>query len=175
MKNKLLLMVVICLVVVFCCDIKKIEKTKEDKVDNDIVVNLKNESTKSIESKKLEDYVIGVVAAEMPASFNLEALKAQAVASRTYAMYKINHSGNREYDLTSTIDDQAFITEDEMKEKWGTFFDTYYDKIKIAVNSTKDEVLTYNGEVIEAFYYAMSNGYTTDSLSVFSADRKSVV
>ena len=58
MKNKLLLMVVICLVVVFCCDIKKIEKTKEDKVDNDIVVNLKNESTKSIESKKLEDYVL---------------------------------------------------------------------------------------------------------------------
>jgi stage II sporulation protein D len=55
-----------------------------------------------------------------------------------------------------------------MQEKWQNDFDTYYNKIKQAVNATKDEVMTYDGDVIESFYFAMSNGYTEDAMTVFS-------
>jgi len=124
----------------------------------------------NIESINLEEYVIGVVAAEMPASFNEEALKAQAVASRTYATYKMQIS-NKNYDVVTDVSDQGYITIDEMKNKWKNEYNKYYDKIKKAVNDTKGKVMYYDGKVIEAYYFAMSNGYTENAGLVFSEDR----
>ena len=112
----------------------------------------------------LEEYVVGVVAGEMPASFELEALKAQAVTSRTYALFKKNEN------LNITTDDQAYITIDEMKEKWNSDFNFYYDKVKRAVTETKNIVMKKNKKVFKAFYFAMSNGYTEDSLTVFKEE-----
>ena len=103
----------------------------------------------------------------MPASFENEALKAQAIAARTYATYKINNS-NGNYDVVTDVSNQKYITTDEMKVKWQTEFDKYYNKIKEAVLSTKGMIMTYNDEVIEAFYFAMSNGYTEDASLVFN-------
>ena len=119
----------------------------------------------------LEDYIVGVVAGEMPASFDIEALKAQAVASRSYALYKKSVSKILEYDLTDNTNTQVYLSIPLMKKKWGSDFLKYYDKIKEAVLSTKDEVMTYDGEVIESFYFAMSAGSTEDSASVFSETR----
>lgn len=127
---------------------------------------LDNEETINLE---LEEYVIGVVAAEMPASFEEEALKAQAVASRTYGMYKLEHS-NKSFDVIASVANQSYISIDEMHNKWGSDFTKYYNKIKKAVDSTKGEVITYNGNIIEAFYFSMSNGYTEDSSLVFNED-----
>jgi len=102
----------------------------------------------------------------MPASFELEALKAQAVAARTYAMYKINNTqGN--YDVIDTINDQVYLTKLEMQEKWGSDFQKYYDKIYKAVQTTQDLVLKQNDKIIKAFFFSMSNGYTEDSIAVF--------
>ena len=64
----------------------------------------------------------------MPASFEIEALKAQAVASRTFAIYKINLN-NTNYDLTSTTNEQVYITTEEMNEKWQGSYNDYYEKI----------------------------------------------
>ena len=114
----------------------------------------------------LEEYVIGVVACEMPASFNIEALKALSVASRTYAMYKINRDEN--YILKTTTADQCYIDEDKMKEKWKDNYEKYLNKIKEAVNQTKNEILTYNNEPIIAFYFSISNGKTENVKNVFS-------
>ena len=111
----------------------------------------------------LEDYVIGVIAAEMPASFNNEALKAQAVVSRTYAL-KTKATGKT---LTDTVSTQAYIDENGMRNKWGASYDTYYNKIKNAVQSTSGEYLTYNGDYIEALYHSTNNGKTESSSDVF--------
>lgn len=131
---------------------------------NTLAVNvLKNDEIINID---LENYVIGVVACEMPASFKDEALKAMAVAARTYALYKMKK--NNKYDLTATTKDQCYITIDEMKNKWKNNYEKYYNKIKKDVYSTEGEYLTYNGDVIIAFYFSISNGYTENVENVFS-------
>ena len=139
----------------------KITTVIENKKDS---IKIKINKNNEIQELNLEDYIVGVVAGEMPASFNIEALKAQAVASRTYAMYKMNTSDNA---LNTTTDDQVYITLDDMKIKWENDFDEYYNKIKKAVNETHNQVMKQNNELFKAFYFAMSNGYTEDSAAVF--------
>lgn len=124
----------------------------------------------NVQELDLEDYITGVVAGEMPASFDMEALKAQAVASRTYALYK-KRSSNGIYDLTDNTNSQVYITEDDMRTKWGSGFDKYYGRVKKATDETKGKVLTYGGEVIEAFYFAMSSGNTQEASTVFNEKR----
>ena len=116
-----------------------------------------------IKSMDLEEYVIGVVGAEMPAEFHNEALKAQAVASRTYALKKTASGGT----ISATISDQVYNTVDQLKQKWGSSFDKYYNKIKSAVNATKGQCLTYNGSYIEALFFSTSNGKTEDAVNVW--------
>jgi len=121
----------------------------------------------------LEEYIVGVVAGEMPASFNMEALKAQAVASRTFAVNKIETIKN--YVLSTTINDQVYISLEEMKKKWGTDFNYYYDRVLKAVNETKGEVVTYNNKPISAYYFAISNGSTDDAKTVFKENKEYLV
>lgn len=104
----------------------------------------------------LEEYVIGVVAAEMPASFHIEALKAQAVVARTYAMKKASQG----ITLVNSTSHQVYNSTAQMKAKWGSSYTTYYNKIKNAVNATKGQVLKYNGSYIDALYFSISNGKT---------------
>lgn len=108
-------------------------------------------------NNNLENYIIGVVSAEMPVSFHTEALKAQAVSARTYAYRRLD-------DINKPIDykkiGQAYIDIPEMKKRWGNNFNSYYNKIKNAVNSTNGEILTYNNEPIEAVFHSTSAGTT---------------
>ena len=168
MQNKILLIVVIILsfVLVYVSS-REVTTFFNTEASKKIVVKDKNNLLKTL---NIEDYIVGVVAAEMPASFNEEALKAQAVASRTYAIYKINTSTG-DFDVVTDVSNQSYITIDEMKTKWGSDFDKYYKKIKEVVDNTKGEVMTYDGEVIEAYYFAMSNGYTEKSSLVFAVDK----
>lgn len=129
---------------------------------NEQMVNLKLKNG-SIISISLEEYVIGVVGAEMPASFNLEALKAQAVAARTYALKKIANGKT----LSATTSDQVYKTNDELKVMWGNSYNTYYNKVKNAVNATKGKYMTYNGVYIDALYFSTSNGKTEDPVYVW--------
>lgn len=115
----------------------------------------------------IEEYVIGVVAGEMPALFHEEALKAQAIASRTYL---INHLQTNKT-ISNTTDDQVYLTKEEMKEKWENDYEKYYNKIKEAVTSTKDLIMYYENEPIKAYYFSTSNGYTASSISVFNEQR----
>lgn len=115
---------------------------------------------------ELEDYVIGVVAAEMPASFHIEALKAQGVIARTYALNKLSKGVT----LTDNNSTQNYIDIDQMRNKWGADFDKYYNKIKDTVLSTEGLTLKYNNEYIDAVYFSTSNGYTEDSINVWGND-----
>ncbi len=117
----------------------------------------------SVLNLELEEYLIGVVGAEMPASFNSEALKAQAVVARTYTLKSIK-TGKKLTDSSST---QNYKSNDELKSMWGSSYSTYYNKVKNAVNATKGAYLTYNGTIIEAVYHSTSNGYTEDAKNVW--------
>lgn len=173
MNNKYLFIIVIILVVIASVSSSKKRTTsfnnEEEKVEEKIIVKIKNKDN-TVNNIELEQYVIGVVAGEMPASFNDEALKAQAIASRTYAVYKMNTSkGN--YDLVTDVSNQVYISKKEMQEKWGSDYNKYLEKVTNVVNDTKDLVMTYNGEVIESFYFAISNGKTENITSVFNEER----
>lgn len=175
MKNKILLLIVVVLSVIAISGSKKettyFNNAKKEEVKEEIKLALKDTSTGEIKNIELEDYIVGVVAGEMPASFNEEALKAQAIASRTYAMYKMKNS-NGTYDLVTDKTNQVYITEDKMKSLWQENFDYYFEKIKKAVYDTKDLIMTYNGDIILSLYFARSNGKTEDAILVFGSNEE---
>ena len=175
MKNKYLIIPIIILSIVAIFSSFSHETTflKENE-DKNIEITLKDSESNEIKDIDLEEYLIGVLAGEMPASFEIEALKAQAVAARSYAIYKMNTT-TTDYDILSDITNQVYITESDMKEKWGEDFEYYYNKIKMSVDATKDLVMTYDGEVISAYYFSMSNGYTEDVSSVFGETKDYLV
>lgn len=109
---------------------------------------------------ELEEYITGVVAAEMPALFHPEALKAQAIIARTYSL-KAMSKGKLLTDNNST---QNYKDNEQLKNMWGGNFNTYYNKVKDAVSNTKGMYLTYNGSYIEAVYHSTSNGKTENSI-----------
>ena len=131
-------------------------------------IRVKRTNTGIIEEVPFEEYVVGVLAGEMPVSFDLEALKAQAVAARTYVMKKLESSYDKEYDVVDTVDNQVYISDSELRSKWGDEYQTKINKVKQAVVETKGEYLTYNGEVIEALFFSTSVGKTENSEEIFS-------
>lgn len=116
---------------------------------------------------ELEEYVAGVVAAEMPASFPEEALKAQAVAARTYQVRQMRAAGSNTvlYDVG-----QAFLTTEEQREKWGENYALYAGKIRDAVRATAGEIMVYEGEPILAAFHAQSGGKTEAAENVWSQE-----
>ena len=136
---------------------------QEEKQEQTITIYRNNGSVINL---SMTDYLIGVLGAEMPASFNIEALKAGAIASRTYALKKIQDGGK----LTDTVSTQVYNDNNELRNKWGNEFDKYYNKIKQAVEATNDFVITYNGELISALFFSTSNGYTESAKEVFGYD-----
>ena len=119
----------------------------------------------TVEELTMVDYLFGVVAAEMPAAFPEEALKAQAVAARTYQVRQMQAAGSRAvlYDVG-----QAYLSEAEQKEKWGEGYALYAGKIHSAVHATAGEIMTYDGEPILAAFHAQSGGRTEDAAHVWN-------
>ncbi|MDE5587232.1 MAG: stage II sporulation protein D, partial [Bacilli bacterium] len=111
----------------------------------------------------MTDYLIGVVAAEMPASFPIEALKAQAVVARTYALKRLASGGR----LTDDVSTQVYRDESYLRSTWKKDYDMYYNKIKSAVQATEDLTVKYRGSYIEAIYHSTSNGKTEDAVHVW--------
>ena len=168
MKNRNLVIAVIILTIIAI--LSSFDKKETVFLNEEKKVTIKNNETTEEKELELEEYIIGVVAGEMPASFEVEALKAQAIAARSYAMNKVN-SSKKTYDLVTDVSNQVYITQDEMKEKWQSEYDYYYNKIKDAVLETKGLVMKYNAEIISAYYFAMSNGSTEDVSLVFGESK----
>ncbi|WP_253896232.1 stage II sporulation protein D [Solibacillus sp. R5-41] len=105
----------------------------------------------------LNQYLVGVLAGEMPASFHAEALKAQAIAARTYALRQTDY-GKKE--IQATTAHQVFESEEKRKEKWKAVFSTYENKIEQAIAATGNQVLTYDGQLITAMFHASSSKQT---------------
>ena len=146
--------------------------TKEVKnsIANNPTIKLLHLSTGEVEEIDLEIYLYGVVSAEMPATYHEEALKTQAIVARTYTMYKIKNEpkhDNADICDTSTCC-QAYITKEERLAKWKEEErEANWNRIIEAVDSTKGKVITYNGEVINAFFHANSGGKTEIASNVW--------
>lgn len=159
---------------------KELDETKNQTYDygKNFIIQVYLTESNEIKKMNLEDYVVGVVAAEMPANFESEALKAQAVAARTYAIAHMKQYGGNQCenahgaDVCDTIHCQAYITKEKRFESWPKSQCTeLWNKIVNAVEQTSGEVLTYNGKlVMEPYYFAISSGKTEDAVEVFSRD-----
>lgn len=126
----------------------------------------------------LEEYVRGVLAAEMPVEFELEALKAQAIAARTYYIRRLELSDTSQVPeeaegavVTDTEQHQVFITDAALRERWGMLaYAQKIGKLKQAVEETEGIILTYEGEPIEATFFSTSNGFTENSEDYWQAE-----
>lgn len=136
-----------------------------------------NTSTGEVVEMEEREFVIGTVASEMPASYHTEALKAQAVASYTY--YSAKRAKAREEpeealkgadfsDVPATFPET--YTEEGLRERWGDNFDTYYNKICVAVDEVMGKTITYDGQLIYAAYHAISSGTTETGVPVWNVD-----
>ncbi|SOB90139.1 stage II sporulation protein D [Ureibacillus xyleni] len=131
---------------------------KEEKIVN--ACELTIHVSGSEEPIDLEEYVIGVVSAEMPANFHPEALKAQAIAARTYVLKSTDYGKTA---IEPTVAKQVFYDPNTRKANWDESFEEYENKVRQAVESTKGEIINYNGELITAMFHSMSNGMTESS------------
>ncbi len=119
----------------------------------------------------LEEYLTGVVISEMPASFESEALKAQAVAARTFTLRQM--AGNKHSDAQLCSDSgccQAWTDQETIRDKLGDSWQLYWEKVASAVRDTEGEVLTWNGQLIEAVYFSCSGGRTEAAAAVWGSD-----
>ena len=142
---------------------------------NNKKIKIYNSKTKKTEEIGFEDYVLGVVASEMPAAFHEEALKAQSVAARTYALsrmekFKDGHPAHKDAPLCTDVHCQAWMSKDELLEVHGEkWFKDYWDKLSQVVKSTEGEILTYQDELVtEPLFHSTSGGNTEDSETVFA-------
>ena len=136
---------------------------------NEFKVYFKDEEKQ--ETIDCDEYILGVVAAEMQVDYNIEALKAQALASYTFAYFRHiqNEKNDNEYDITNdTSKDQGYLDPVGRQAKWGDKYDEYEKKVKSAINSVKNRLIVYNGEPILAVYHAISCGNTEAAKNVWN-------
>ena len=137
-------------------------------IHNNSIIRVKDTKSGEIYNVPLEEYVIGVVAGETPVSFEKEAIKAQAVAARTYALKK-KETTKSNFDVTNDTNYQVYLTKEQMINKWKNNYEKNYSRIRNNVLQTKGEVILYDNSLIDAMFFSTSNGYTENSIDVFSS------
>ena len=172
MKKIIIFTLIIIIIPFFIIAIYNLNKVEEIELNyiNNTTIRVKRLKTDTIETIPLESYIVGVLAGEMPIYFEKEALKAQAVASRSYAIKRIEYNKDKDYDVVDSIMNQVYLDEDYLKEAWGNNYVVNINKLRSAVNETIDECLTYDDKVIDALFFSTSNGYTEDADLVFNLD-----
>lgn len=143
-------------------------KEIELKTDENIKVRVKRLQKDKIDEIELNEYVLGVLAGEMPISFELEALKAQAVASRSYVLKRLDYNKDKDYDVVDSITNQVYLDNEHLKKAWGDNYIKNINKLKTAVNETFNEYLECDGQIADALFFSTSNGYTENSELVFN-------
>ena len=158
--------IVFLIVIIFL----SMSQSQGNREDDEVIKGVKKEDVKvavtvndDVNYVDLDEYLLGVVAGEMPANFEKEALKAQVVASRTYVY-------NRNLSVDNTTNTQVYLDDSEMKKKWGDNYNEYYEKIKSAVAETKNKVMMYQGDYISALFFSSSNGKTVNSEDYFTGE-----
>ena len=151
-------------------NVEEIQMTDYDYKQYD-TIKLLHADTGEIEELPLDTYLLGVVSAEMPANSEQEALNAQALVARTYTIYSIVHSGGKHGEADICDDStccQAWISKEDRMARWNEAErELNWRKIENAVNTTAGKIITYNGEVIDAFFHSNSGGTTEAPVNVW--------
>ena len=178
----LLIFICFAIPIIFTSNFFSKEEEEKDKNENNVAestydykkyntIKLFHTKTKKIEEIDLDEYLYGVVSAEMPASFEEEALKAQAVVARTYTIYKIVNNDGKHKNADICDDSsccQAWISKKDRLSKWDKEErNDNWNKIVNAVNSTQGKIITYNGKPINAFFHSNSGGQTEAPIDVW--------
>ena len=142
---------------------------EQQAAENNLIIKLLHKETGQVEEVNLENYLCNVVSAEMPADYELEALKAQAIVARTYTIYKIK---NKKHDNADICDDstccQAWISKEDRLARWEeSKRESNWQKIEQCVNETKGKIVTYQNEPINAFFHSNSGGTTEIPINVW--------
>ncbi len=175
MKKSIILTIVIMLIAPVAIGLSTHKETKipiRAKITKITYLETKSNILRECE---LEEYLVGVLAAEMPAEYELEALKAQAVAARSYIVSKLNevntqHPGAIVCDNSSHC--KAHLDKNSAKSRWDeSLAEEYWEKLKSAVDKTKGEYMVCENEVVEAFFFARSSGRTESSEDVWGEER----
>lgn len=144
--------------------------------EKEVKIKVYRTAEKKVEEMELEEYLKGVVAAEMPAEFELEALKAQAVAARTYAysrykkLYLPNDNVHNEADVCDDVHCQVWMSQEAAMKSWGDAAQKNWSKIETAVNETKNIIVTYEGTIINPLYHSNSGGRTENIEDVWATN-----
>ena len=159
------------------------EETSKEQVSIDLspynykdynTIKLLHTKTNTIEELPLDEYLYGVVSAEMPVDFDIEALKAQAVVARTYTIYKILQNNSKHGEACICDDSaccQAWITKEDRMARWEEEKrEENWNKIVLAVNETKGKLITYEGKPINAFFHSNSGGATEAPVNVWGGN-----
>lgn len=167
--------------IAFTDKFNKTEETYADQVEENVeyekadygdfsTIRLLHTNTGEIENLDFDTYLYGVVSAEMPASYEIEALKAQAVVARTYTMYKmVNGTKHENADICdSSLCCQAWISKENRLARWDeNLRDEYWNKIVTSVDSTSGRYIAYQGSPINAFFHSNSGGQTELPINVW--------
>ena len=148
------------------------EQSAQGQKDGGVQLAVKNGD--AVEIMALDVYLQGVVRGEMPASFELEALKAQAAAERTYIYYQLAAGRKEAHPNADVCNDpsccNAWLSEEAAREKWGGDFDGWESRIEEAVAATDGQVALYDGQPILAVFHSSSAGKTAGAGDVWSGD-----
>ena len=171
--KKILIMTLFILIIPFivvCLYNLDNKKEIELKYVYNTIIRVKRMSSGDIEEIPFEEYIVGVLAGEMPIYFEKEAFKAQAVAARSYALKRIEYNNKKEYDVVDSVMNQVYLDNDYLKNAWKDDYVNNINKLREVVNETSGEYLVYDGKVIDAMFFSTSNGYTEDVEMVFNVD-----
>lgn len=137
-------------------------------------IKLYHSKTDSIEELPIDEYLYGVVSAEMPATYEIEALKAQAIVSRTYTLYQIINGKNKHGEAELCDDSkccQAWISKDDRLAKWKEDVrENNWNKIVTSVKETSGKIIVYDGKPIGAFFHSNSGGKTENVANVWGSN-----
>ncbi|MGG3888519.1 stage II sporulation protein D [Metabacillus fastidiosus] len=154
---------------------EELQQTKQEEAvstEAGISIPIYRSQKQTIENVDLERYIIGVVASEMPAEFESEALKAQALAARTYIVKRLMSGeamGSPKGSIaTDTTNHQVYQNDAELRALWGKDYEKKMKKITAAVMATKGQILTFEEKPIEAQFFSTSNGFTENSEAYWS-------
>jgi len=172
MKKILIMTILILFIPFIMVSIYGVDSKKEIELKYvyNMLIRVKRNNSGIIEEIPFEEYIVGVLAGEMPIYFEKEAFKAQAVAARSYALKRMEYNYENEYDVVDSIMNQVYLDNNYLKIAWGDNYITNINKLREVVNETSGEYLVYEDEVIDAMFFSTSNGYTEDSTTVFNVD-----
>lgn len=172
MKKIIFMTMIIIFIPFVIVNFFRVDEKNEIKLNyvSNTIIRVKRLATNEIEYLPLEEYIVGVLAGEMPIYFEKEAFKAQAVAARSYALKRMEYNKDNDYDVVDSVLNQVYLDANYLKNVWKENYIKNINKLREAVNETSMEYLDYNGEIIDALFFSTSNGYTETASLVFNVD-----